>query len=59
MIQIALFCCPDILSTHWLRQNVNEYGGMVEVALDPHKNKTGDIWHVCVEVVTSRHIENK
>ncbi|XP_026660980.2 isoamylase 3, chloroplastic isoform X2 [Phoenix dactylifera] len=31
------------------RKNVNEYGGMVEVALDPHKNKTGDIWHVCVE----------
>ncbi|XP_073104273.1 isoamylase 3, chloroplastic isoform X2 [Elaeis guineensis] len=31
------------------RQNVGEYGGMVEVALDPHKNKTGDIWHVCVE----------
>ncbi|KAG1342324.1 isoamylase 3, chloroplastic [Cocos nucifera] len=31
------------------RQNVSEYGGMVEVALDPHKNKTGDIWHVCVE----------
>ncbi|KAJ6843388.1 isoamylase 3, chloroplastic isoform X1 [Iris pallida] len=23
--------------------------GMIEVTLDPHKNKTGDIWHICVE----------
>ncbi|XP_072978813.1 isoamylase 3, chloroplastic isoform X1 [Typha angustifolia] len=23
--------------------------GIVEVALDPKKNKTGDIWHVCLE----------
>lgn len=22
---------------------------MIEVALDPQKNKTGDIWHICVE----------
>lgn len=27
----------------------NEESGMVEVALDPQKNKTGDIWHICVE----------
>ncbi|XP_057470073.1 LOW QUALITY PROTEIN: isoamylase 3, chloroplastic [Actinidia eriantha] len=24
-------------------------GGMVELTLDPHVNKTGDIWHICVE----------
>ncbi|CAL5384036.1 unnamed protein product [Camellia sinensis] len=24
-------------------------GGMVELRLDPHMNKTGDIWHICVE----------
>ncbi|KAL7262551.1 hypothetical protein ACSBR1_000838 [Camellia fascicularis] len=24
-------------------------GGMVELRLDPHLNKTGDIWHLCVE----------
>ncbi|URE39113.1 Carbohydrate-binding module 48 (Isoamylase N-terminal domain) [Musa troglodytarum] len=23
--------------------------GMVEIALDPQKNKTGDVWHICVE----------
>jgi isoamylase len=26
-------------------------GGMIEVALDPKVNKTGDIWHICIEVV--------
>jgi hypothetical protein len=25
-------------------------GGMIELALDPHLNKTGDIWHICIEV---------
>ncbi|KAA8538124.1 hypothetical protein F0562_027732 [Nyssa sinensis] len=24
-------------------------GGMMELTLDPHVNKTGDIWHICVE----------
>ncbi|KAF7141222.1 hypothetical protein RHSIM_Rhsim06G0077600 [Rhododendron simsii] len=24
-------------------------GGMVELTLDPHVNKTGDIWHICIE----------
>ncbi|GLT73053.1 hypothetical protein SLA2020_449390 [Shorea laevis] len=24
-------------------------GGMMELALDPHVNKTGDIWHICIE----------
>ncbi|KAK4753414.1 hypothetical protein SAY87_022212 [Trapa incisa] len=24
-------------------------GGTIELALDSHKNKTGDIWHICVE----------
>lgn len=24
--------------------------GMIELALDPHLNKTGDIWHICIEV---------
>lgn len=24
-------------------------GGMVELALDPNVNKTGDIWHICIE----------
>ncbi|KAJ6939511.1 isoamylase 3 [Populus alba x Populus x berolinensis] len=24
-------------------------GGMIEVALDPKVNKTGDIWHICIE----------
>ncbi|XP_026434428.1 isoamylase 3, chloroplastic-like [Papaver somniferum] len=23
--------------------------GLVEITLDPHLNKTGDIWHICVE----------
>lgn len=26
-------------------------GGMVEMTLDPRVNKTGDIWHICIEVV--------
>lgn len=25
-------------------------GGIIELALDPHLNKTGDIWHICIEV---------
>lgn len=25
--------------------------GMMELTLDPHVNKTGDIWHICIEVV--------
>ncbi|CAI8599091.1 unnamed protein product [Vicia faba] len=24
-------------------------GGMIELALDPHLNKTGDVWHICIE----------
>ncbi|KAK7311648.1 hypothetical protein RJT34_09920 [Clitoria ternatea] len=24
-------------------------GGMIELALDPDMNKTGDIWHICIE----------
>lgn len=24
-------------------------GDMIELALDPHVNKTGDIWHICIE----------
>lgn len=26
-------------------------GNVIELALDPHVNKTGDIWHICIEVV--------
>ena len=26
-------------------------GGMIELTLDPHLNKTGDIWHICIEVL--------
>jgi hypothetical protein len=26
-------------------------GDMIELALDPHVNKTGDIWHICIEVI--------
>lgn len=25
--------------------------GMIELVLDPSKNKTGDTWHICVQVV--------
>ncbi|KAG0492586.1 hypothetical protein HPP92_005984 [Vanilla planifolia] len=32
------------------RDNVEKlHNGMMEVVLDPKKNKTGDVWHVCVE----------
>ncbi|XP_004501686.1 isoamylase 3, chloroplastic isoform X1 [Cicer arietinum] len=24
-------------------------GGIIELALDPHLNKTGDVWHICIE----------
>ncbi|KAG4914964.1 hypothetical protein JHK87_052521 [Glycine soja] len=24
-------------------------GGMIEMVLDPDLNKTGDIWHICIE----------
>lgn len=27
-------------------------GGIIELALDPHSNKTGDIWHICIEVLS-------
>ena len=27
-------------------------GGMIELALDPHLNKTGDVWHICIEVLS-------
>ncbi|KAM6547505.1 hypothetical protein CsatB_019181 [Cannabis sativa] len=27
-----------------------EDGEMVELALDPHQNRTGDVWHICVKV---------
>lgn len=26
--------------------------GMIELVLDPSVNKTGDTWHICVEVVS-------
>ncbi|KAM6571182.1 hypothetical protein CsatA_015262 [Cannabis sativa] len=26
-----------------------EDGEMVELALDPHQNRTGDVWHICVK----------
>ncbi|CAA7400953.1 unnamed protein product [Spirodela intermedia] len=32
------------------RENVEALGtNMIEIVLDPSKNKTGDIWHICVE----------
>ena len=34
-------------------------GGMVEFILDPQVNKTGDIWHICVEVITAFQIQSK
>lgn len=30
--------------------------GIIEVELDPQRNKTGDIWHICVEVVWKLNI---
>lgn len=36
----------------WFSGNLGRLdGGMVELALDPQVNKTGDIWHICVKVV--------
>jgi len=32
--------------------NEELHNGMIEVALDPQNNKTGDIWHVFVEVIS-------
>jgi len=29
-------------------------GGMIEMVLDPDLNKTGDIWHICIEVSSIR-----
>lgn len=31
--------------------NTND-DGMIELVLDPSKNKTGDTWHICIEVVS-------
>lgn len=38
----------DIFSSN--EDNMND-DGMIELVLDPNKNKTGDTWHICVEVV--------
>ena len=27
-------------------------GGMIELDLDSHLNKTGDVWHICIEVLS-------
>lgn len=48
-INFALFSQHASSVTLCLSLPGSEYGGMIEVALDPHKNKTGDIWHACVE----------
>ncbi|KAK7852890.1 isoamylase 3 [Quercus suber] len=29
-------------------------GKMMELTLDPHVNKTGDIWHICIEIREGR-----
>ncbi|GFP98915.1 isoamylase 3 chloroplastic [Phtheirospermum japonicum] len=36
-------------------QNVLDQG-MVELSLDPQVNKTGDIWHICVEDLTRSNV---
>lgn len=41
-----LFCCRGSIDT------MN--GGMIEMVLDPDLNKTGDIWHICIEVYSIR-----
>ncbi|XP_047325584.1 isoamylase 3, chloroplastic isoform X2 [Impatiens glandulifera] len=32
-----------------LRDSANHKDEMLELPLDPHTNKTGDIWHICIE----------
>lgn len=31
---------------------MNDDDGMIELVLDPAINKTGDTWHICIEVVS-------
>ncbi|CAA6664368.1 unnamed protein product [Spirodela intermedia] len=43
-----------IFSKMHLLENVEALGtNMIEIVLDPSKNKTGDIWHICVEGLNS------
>ncbi|XP_057973626.1 isoamylase 3, chloroplastic isoform X2 [Malania oleifera] len=44
-INFAIFSQHATAVTLCLRLN----GGMKELTLDPHVNKTGDIWHICIE----------
>ncbi|XP_060673369.1 isoamylase 3, chloroplastic isoform X2 [Ziziphus jujuba] len=32
-------------------------GGMVELALDPQMNKTGDIWHICIKDLPRSNVQ--
>lgn len=38
-----------------LHRFFRENAGMVELKLDPQSNKTGDIWHICVQVISFLH----
>ncbi|KAL8490402.1 hypothetical protein ACS0TY_026054 [Phlomoides rotata] len=40
-----------LLEERGIRNELDE--GMIELTLDPKVNKTGDIWHICVEVPRS------
>ncbi|THU47262.1 hypothetical protein C4D60_Mb09t13650 [Musa balbisiana] len=53
-INFAIFsrhasCVTLCLSIFGREKSQEICDGMVEIALDPEKNKTGDVWHICVE----------
>ncbi|XP_064981661.1 isoamylase 3, chloroplastic-like isoform X1 [Musa acuminata AAA Group] len=53
-INFAIFSrhasCVTLCLSNFGREKSQEIcDGMVEIALDPEKNKTGDVWHICVE----------
>ncbi|KAK9270864.1 hypothetical protein L1049_026450 [Liquidambar formosana] len=39
------------------RENLDRLdGGMMELELDPHINRTGNIWHICIEDLPRRNV---
>nr|QNR00777.1 starch debranching enzyme [Canna indica] len=53
-INFAIFsqhasCVTLCLSICGRENNQQKNGGMIEIQLDPQKNKSGDVWHICAE----------
>jgi len=49
--------CMALVLARKQPQGSNKPSGCLEIALDPVVNKTGDLWHICVQVSWDAHVD--